>query len=91
MTYKKRGGLRFITLGRFGMCFYISRSSKSARKLAAAKRAELRETLRLKREATYAALRGEVTSAGKFVSYALPSVPPPSAAANDTPQLDLWR
>ena len=56
MTYKKRGGLRFITLGRFGMCFYISRSPKK-------KRAELREALRLKREATYAALKGEVTSA----------------------------
>ena len=83
MTYKKRGGLRFITLGRFGMCFYISRSPKSARKLAAAKRAELREALRLKREATYAALRGEVTSAGKFVDY------PITAARN--PQLDLWR
>ena len=52
MTYKKRGGLRFITLGCFGMCFYISRSPK---KLAARQACRaLREALRLKREATYA-------------------------------------
>ena len=67
MTYKKVGGLRFITLGRLGMSFYIARSRQEGR--ANGRRAVKREALRLKREATFAALRGEVTSAGKFVDY----------------------